>query len=233
MSRYFWAAEEIATLLRLKEEGLSNQEIGERLSVTDQAVKNKLKKMRHAPPKPSDTFWTPERLSNLRVGVENRLSAADIAALLGCTRNAVRGKMERLGLCVPSLRQKRNTIAYQLPGRPPFDARTMEVWDSNPMYAQCDHDVNLVELEYRSARDTAAKVLFDEPETETEAPPDGVPIWALRANHCRAILNDTMDTEALRYCGGQTVKGGPWCKTHHARYCTPIPARVKVVGRYR
>ena len=187
MTRYFWTTHEVEALIRLKNENLTNREIGERLGVTREAVKSKLKTMRHAPPKPSDAFWTPERVSALRLGVENGLTSTDIAALIGCTRNTALGKMQRLKL--------RSLVGRRKPAP-------------------------VLKLAWKQ-------------EAVIETPAGGVPIWELGAHHCRSILNDTMDTEDLRYCGGQTVRGGPWCAAHHARYCTPVPVRKSVERRYR
>jgi hypothetical protein len=239
MSRYFWTAEEIATLLRLKEEGLSNQEIGARLGVTELAAKKKLSKIKHAPPKPSDTFWTHERVSALRLSVENGLTARDIAALIGCTRSSVLGKKKRLKLRVQSTRTPRKRLDLHKvrdlgSGRAALDLLNLDEFEHNPA-VEMDKEISRLDYEYFKSQNSKAKSVnayLSEP-SATPPPEGGVPIWELGAHHCRAVLNDTMDTEALRYCGGQTVKSGPWCKTHHARYCTPVPGRLKVVGRYR
>src|SRR5262245_17742203 len=44
------------------------------------------------------TFWTAERVAILKARRHERWTARAIAALLGCTRNAVIGKAGRLGL---------------------------------------------------------------------------------------------------------------------------------------
>jgi GcrA cell cycle regulator len=43
--------------------------------------------------------WTPERVEQLRLFVVNGLTCSEIATEIGVTRNAVIGKIHRLGLC--------------------------------------------------------------------------------------------------------------------------------------
>ena len=47
---------------------------------------------------PANSPWTPERIEQLRNGVSSGLSCSQIAAEIGVTRNAVIGKIHRLGL---------------------------------------------------------------------------------------------------------------------------------------
>ncbi len=79
----------------------------------------------HSPPTPSHvpahSPWTPERIEQLRNCVSSGLSCSQIAAEIGVTRNAVIGKIHRLGLgpgrpaavpsrsCPPRARQPRSS----------------------------------------------------------------------------------------------------------------------------
>ncbi|MFZ3225370.1 MAG: GcrA family cell cycle regulator, partial [Xanthobacteraceae bacterium] len=60
-------------------------------------------------PSPAHSPWTAERIEQLRNGVTSGLSCSQIAAEIGVTRNAVIGKIHRLGLS---------------PGRPAAPARS-------------------------------------------------------------------------------------------------------------
>ena len=69
--------------------------------------------------------WTPERVEQLRSSVVNGLTCSQIAAQIGVTRNAVIGKIHRLGLspgrppgastrpCPPRARQPRAAASQQ------------------------------------------------------------------------------------------------------------------------
>ena len=50
---------------------------------------------------PHSDFWTETALRRLRDGIARDEPRRQIAAALGCTRNAVIGKACRLGLCKP------------------------------------------------------------------------------------------------------------------------------------
>ena len=50
---------------------------------------------------PHSDFWTETALRRLRDGIARDEPRRQIAAALGCTRNAVIGKSKRLGLCKP------------------------------------------------------------------------------------------------------------------------------------
>src|SRR5579863_2122375 len=84
----------------------------------------------HSPPAaparlpPAHSPWTPERIAQLRDGVASGLSCSQIAAEIGVTRNAVIGKIHRLGLspgrpaaparsCPPRARQPRSSPQRQ------------------------------------------------------------------------------------------------------------------------
>jgi hypothetical protein len=74
-----------------------------RASVSRKGVRRGLYWRQANQPKATDmTFWTDERIDELRaLAGTGTLSAAKIAARLGCTRNAVLGKLLRLGVKLP------------------------------------------------------------------------------------------------------------------------------------
>lgn len=52
-------------------------------------------------------FWTPDRVEELTWYQAAGLSASQIADVLGCTRNAVIGKLHRMGIAgIPESRKK-------------------------------------------------------------------------------------------------------------------------------
>ena len=57
---------------------------------------------------PHSDFWTETALRRLRDGIARDEPRRQIAAALGCTRNAVIGKARRLGLSVPMERDESN-----------------------------------------------------------------------------------------------------------------------------
>ncbi len=151
--------------------------------------------------------WTDERVELLKKLWGDGLSASQIAAELGgVTRNAVIGKVHRLGL---SGRGKANAPTAQKPRksstRPPSAPATIEPapfgGDAFP-----------------------APVLAVQPEAEPEpshvqdeiAIPlsQRVTIMELREYMCRWPLGDPTTSE-FRFCGARSITGLPYC-AHHA-----------------
>lgn len=155
--------------------------------------------------------WTEERVELLKKLWNDGLSASQIAGELGnVTRNAVIGKVHRLGL---SGRAK-NPAASSAPrpARKPA-ART----PSHPMAGNggMTRGANALAPQYAP-----------EAEAETEAAPrpsedvvvpfsERVTIMDLREYMCRWPMGDPTTPE-FRFCGARSSTGLPYC-THHSR----------------
>ena len=151
--------------------------------------------------------WTDERIELLKKLWSEGLSASQIAGQMGgVTRNAVIGKVHRLGL---SGRAKANAAPSQPRPRKPA-ARA----PSHP-------------LSHRPAIHGNAAPAF-EPEQEPASEPEAlidedvvipmserVTIMELRDAMCRWPMGDPTTPE-FRFCGARSITGLPYC-THHAR----------------
>jgi GcrA cell cycle regulator len=146
--------------------------------------------------------WTEERVENLKKLWGEGLSASQIAAELGgITRNAVIGKVHRLGL---SGRAKSPSASAPRPRK----ART--------------HG-HLMRVARSSVRgNTALAHAYDfEPEPEPEPIDNVIPlgqrrtILELTEETCRWPIGDPGSTEFF-FCGGQAGTGMPYC-TYHSR----------------
>lgn len=153
--------------------------------------------------------WTDERVALLRRLWEDGQSASKIAAQLGgVTRNAVIGKVHRLGLAG---RAKPGEEAQSA-------ARAVR-----PPVAEIETAIAVVEAEapepvaivaHRPAPD------FPPPQAPAAAAPTAlavsqrVTIMDLRDSMCRWPLGDPT-TPDFRFCGARSITGLPYC-THHA-----------------
>jgi GcrA cell cycle regulator len=150
--------------------------------------------------------WTEERVELLKTFWSEGLSASQIATKIGgVTRNAVIGKVHRLGL---SGRGKTKTSSPQRPRKP---ARAPNVPASIALAAPRSNVV--------LAPVPAALALDPEPETVLEevAVPlsERVTIMDLRESMCRWPMGDPTKPE-FRFCGARSGGGLPYC-THHSR----------------
>lgn len=170
--------------------------------------------------------WTDERVELLRRLWEEGLSASQIAAqLTGVTRNAVIGKVHRLGL---SGRVKA--------GDPVATVRKK---------AAREADVEVIAEDVTLPPDVAPIAVGADLAIHSEPRPSAaelvavavsrrVTIMDLRESMCRWPLGDPTSTD-FHYCGDRSITGLPYC-THHAEIAYQPAAerkRDRRVGGFR
>jgi GcrA cell cycle regulator len=151
--------------------------------------------------------WTDERVELLRQLWGEGLSASQVAAELGAgiTRNAVIGKIHRLGLA-----ERAKTV---MSSRPRV-AKTPRQVVHNRVAATVPVVNGNVALDYAPQ---ALVVARPRPEEEVVIPmSERVTLMELRESTCRWPMGDPTTPE-FRFCGGPSpVGGGPYC-AYHAR----------------
>ena len=160
--------------------------------------------------------WTLEHIELLKRCLHAGLSCSQTAREIGVTRNAVIGKMKRLGLSRP-----KNVIGTQVEQRRaarlarPKTART---W--RPKYPR----LNISAQHERTA--------FPTPEPRAEAIPicdgRGCTLLELSQTRCRWPISNP-GVKDFCYCGNEPVKGLPYCPGH-ARIAYQSVGRI---GRQR
>jgi GcrA cell cycle regulator len=151
--------------------------------------------------------WTDERVELLRKLWSDGLSASQVAAELGpgITRNAVIGKIHRLGLAE---RAKTASAPRPRPAKAPRPSVAATPRASG-------HIVHgNVALAFAPQAMVVARA---QPEEEVVIPmSERVTLMELRESMCRWPMGDPTTPE-FRFCGGKSpIGGGPYC-AHHAR----------------
>ncbi len=152
--------------------------------------------------------WTEERVALLRRLWEDGQSASKIAAQLGgVTRNAVIGKVHRLGLAGRVKSGEDAPIVAMKPAEA-----------EKPSIAAATSEPALV-VSHRPAPEfpqaaTPTPATASTPDTAAIAVSQRVTIMDLRESMCRWPLGDPTTPE-FRFCGGRSITGLPYC-THHA-----------------
>lgn len=151
--------------------------------------------------------WTDERVELLRKLWSEGLSASQVAAELGAgiTRNAVIGKIHRLGLA-----ERAKTVVSSRP-------RVAKVMRQAPQPrggVVAPATMGNVALDYAPQPLVVAR---PRPEEEVVIPmSERVTLMELRESTCRWPMGDPTTPE-FRFCGGSSpVGGGPYC-AYHAR----------------
>jgi GcrA cell cycle regulator len=160
--------------------------------------------------------WTEERVELLKKLWADGLSASQIAGELGSvTRNAVIGKVHRLGL---SGRAKSPAAAAGATPRTPAPRKPATRTPSHPMAAPA---AGLTRGANALAPQFVAEPEAVEPQEQVLSEDVVVPfservsIMDLREYMCRWPMGDPTTAE-FRFCGGRSQTGMPYC-TYHAR----------------
>ena len=152
--------------------------------------------------------WTDERVELLKKLWTDGLSASQIAGELGgITRNAVIGKVHRLGL---SGRAKTNAASAQ--PRPRKVARA----PSHPLtHRPAVHGNTALAVHLRAAPEAEPEpeIAFDEDVVIPMS--ERVTIMELRDSMCRWPMGDPTTPE-FRFCGAKALTSLPYC-VHHSR----------------
>lgn len=163
--------------------------------------------------------WTDERVELLKKLWSDGLSASQIAAKIGggVSRNAVIGKVHRLGLsgrgktkAVSTLRSRRVTRAPSAPA---------------PLAQPVRNNVTLASVSASFAIEMETEIQAEE-DAVVVPMSERVTIMDLRESMCRWPMGDPTKPE-FRFCGAGSVTGLPYCP-HHARVAyQPVSERKR------
>ncbi len=154
--------------------------------------------------------WTTERVDQLRNYVTAGLTCSQIAGEIGVTRNAVIGKIHRLGLS-----------PTRPPGRPSALAQRMRSVRSQPRRPQ----TRIARL-LRAFADTTTVTPFETTAAMMELPPvDSArrrSLLDLASGDCRWPLGDPGKHD-FGFCGNDVIAGISYC-AGHARLAYRLPS---------
>ena len=158
--------------------------------------------------------WNDERVETLKKLWSEGFSASQIAAQLGgVTRNAVIGKVHRLGLAGRA--------------KPAAASGTSAARPRKPRGASPGLRVSRAVVRGNTALAQAYEVEFEpEPELSNNVIPLGQrrSLLELTENTCRWPLGDPGNPEVV-FCGGQTISSLPYCAFHARLAYQPPNAR--------
>jgi len=160
----------------------------------------------------NDPTWNSERIAALKRGFDAGLSCSLIAREIGVSRNAVIGKMNRMGLTRP-----KDVIVRKL-------ARERTVRLAHPR----------IPTAWRPPRAQPAvvaqremlKAAFPEPPRAEDIPINGCTLLELGQEKCRWPISSP-GAEDFCFCGNAPVKGLPYCPGH-ARMAYRPAGRLRI-----
>lgn len=160
--------------------------------------------------------WTDENIEIARMGMVAGHSAAQIGRVLGCTRNAVIGKMGRMGI------KSQNIKGFQTgqPGGP------------KPLPKPAPRP-NMMTINARAARARVGKsepprIPVAEPQDAPIIPPrtSGKSLLELAPHDCRWPYGDVGE-ETFFFCGHEAIEDRPYCLGHCSIAYRPTPRLLR------
>jgi GcrA cell cycle regulator len=156
--------------------------------------------------------WTPERVKHLRELVTQDLSASDIAVMLGggLSRNAIIGKVRRLGLALYG-GGERLAVTKIAAGRKGAQTR----WEGHARKSRRRTHSLTHERQMRAERLRSELGVVDGvADLQPENCPNAVSFMDLSAKTCRWPIGDPAKFAELRFCGDLPEQDKPYCTRH-------------------
>lgn len=159
--------------------------------------------------------WTEERVTLLKKLWAEGLSASQIANKLGgVTRNAVIGKVHRLGLSGRATTSRIKSVRPRKSARAP--TRTVK-----PKF------INSAQASLKKEMESSGEVHIARPVQELYIPhEERASIATLRENSCRWPIGDPTEAD-FHFCGREKINGVPYCEFHARLAFQPVQARRK------
>lgn len=151
--------------------------------------------------------WTAAEVETLTTMWSGGVTSRGIAAVLGKSRSAILGKLNRLG-------------GYKRPKSPGATRSDMAIKPRSPGAERMRkwREVHRGERYIRPRAEMRQVAPVAEPRCETN-----VTIYELTENHCRWPLGEP--AHDMLYCGGPAIKGLPYCGHHSKLAYTPTSYR--------
>ena len=151
--------------------------------------------------------WTDESVENLKKLWQDGLSASQIAKQLGgVTRNAVIGKVHRLGLSGRATPSK--------PARPVFKAPRPQRAVAQPAAPR------------RIAEPLVAQAPVPAPVRYIDEAPGSATVLTLGAHMCKWPIGDP-SLDSFTFCGRRSEETGPYCHEHACVAYQPVQTKKK------
>jgi GcrA cell cycle regulator len=206
-----WTPEREETLRTLKAEGLSRQQIAERMGITYHSAVAKIGRL-GVTARRTD-IWPDSKIELLKRLWAEGYSASQIANRIGAaSRSAVIGKVHRLGLSARASVPRRSNGG-------PAPSRRRKRKPINLSYRRDPIDAAVA-----AAAKEELLAILSAPEVEVPVN-ERKGLLDLDPGDCRWPINDPLHKD-FHFCNGKATPGLPYCKFHAARaYQPPDPRR--------
>ena len=158
--------------------------------------------------------WSTGSITKLKTLLERGLSTAEIGKRLGFTKNAVVGKINRLGL---NAGKEKQSAAKKPAGKAAVKPAAKPVKKA-PLAKPAAQKAPVKKPEVKSAKPTKPAPVPKGKSGESKQNAERIirhsdALMALRADQCRWPLGDP-DADSFRFCGEKCFAGKPYCFEH-------------------
>ncbi|MCL2537949.1 MAG: GcrA family cell cycle regulator [Alphaproteobacteria bacterium] len=177
--------------------------------------------------------WTPAILNKMKTLLAKGLSTAEIGKKIGVSKNAVVGKLNRLGWNSKSQQEPKKAVKPAAKKPVPAPAKPIK-----KIVKEIKKPVALKPLKPKAG--AGAKAIAAKPVPKASVPransktlamhqriiQHSMDLAALRPDQCRWPIGDP-DTDNFKFCGKQVFVGKPYCYEHCLNAYQMQPAKKK------
>lgn len=160
--------------------------------------------------------WSEEHLAIVRANAELGLTASQIGAKVGYSRNAIVSIIKRRGFVWNYKSADAQKLRIDQRGRPKNNRVPPGLMDAR-LQERITRKV-VTTLRPPQVRENPKKHLSENPEYIIDDPPEAKPgdvrLTELRWHHCKWPIGDPTTPE-FRWCGLKRIDGKPYCKKHN------------------
>ena len=198
--QFAWDDEKEAELSRLVDNGLSLVKIAEKIGCSKETARRKKAELF---PTIKNYWEQPEKIADLKKLVEQGQSASQIAKELGCiSRNAVIGKVHRMGLSFKKATGPRKTVLKTTKRLPKKSDAPKFNYPVTPIKT----------IENENAKNTQV--------FELQPGEDYVSLIEHKESQCRCVRE--IDGKFVGFCAKLAEPGSSYCKEHGERFQTVV-----------
>lgn len=218
MNERILSDDEIAALRKHWSTAPTVNEAAKRLGISRETARSWARKLGLTRPVRSD--WSDERVDLLKNLWAQGVSASNIAARLGgeISRNAVLGKVHRMGIVVRGQRTKTYGKSVRAKKRLMIRHATTKLELSVFGKARAKFKSGPPTNEDRQQYKVAIE--------QTNSDIARVKFLELEPHHCRFGVGDPRKP-GFGFCGLERIPGSAYCGHHHSRTHTPVPVRTR------
>ena len=165
--------------------------------------------------------WTDKKIEKLKVLWEKGIPTAEIGKRLGFSKNAIVGKVHRLGLSnrnspiktsTPSVAKTKPSVSKKISDEKTLNPKKTKDLTVKPIKQEVS---NKAEIKSKPAQKNESQKVVETLPKAKKTSDDGVSLMELTSDRCCWPIDDAT-SEGFHFCGKKVFKNKPYCLEHCA-----------------